>query len=391
MNVENALTIYKEQNPEAADLIYNYIRDLHHKNVLCLGTDEAFALRNESGNIVAFKQAVTLSAHNGGLIAPVPGGPHVVSAQGYEIWAEAAGASCIFPKEVLVGGEWKPNPYAEKDENKRLVAVHARAIAFRFSSKGIPQVSDWTTIFDTPAYRLIDLLGKAKKLPQAFRLLPAGQEPESEGTWAKYIFDESANLFVNTSHPEAMTWYAQILNREKKAMDFAQTFAKRNAMKHLSGIQKAPDGAPHWVVPVICWRPTNGSIIKWDATEYSNLQDRVVSMIQGDTGSFQAQIEVKKGVECVSDDDNHKGLEAEVDPEDAPETETVINVTPEPEEKKLSPDDIKAINNAMLTRDNFPDEFQAACKKLKLSPDTGENARAIMKAVNEIIDSQMEA
>jgi hypothetical protein len=51
-------------------------------------------------------------------------------------------------------------------------------------------VSDWTTIYDTPSYRMIDLLGKAKQFPQAFTLLPSEMVPEKEnGTWARYPFD----------------------------------------------------------------------------------------------------------------------------------------------------------------------------------------------------------
>ena len=65
--------------------------------------------------------------------------------------------------------------------------------------------------------------------------------PEKEkGTWARYPFDEATNLWMNTTHDEALKWLAQIINREKKSIDFAQTFAKRNSLKHLSGIQKAP-------------------------------------------------------------------------------------------------------------------------------------------------------
>ena len=316
------------------------IRDVINNKVVALGTDEAFALRDNDGEIRAFRQSLTLSKANGGLIQPVAHGPFVVSAQGYEMWAEAAGACVIFPKEVLVANQWQPNPYAERDqENRRILAVHARAVAFRFSSKGIPQVSDWTTIFDTPSYRMIDLLAKAKTCPQAFRLLPSKIKPsESESdTWASYPFDESTNLWLNTSHDEALTWFSQILNREKKSMDFAQTFAKRNALKHLSGLQKSPflrseqNGkfkneiyADTWTMPVLCWRPTSGNIIKWDATTYKNLRDRVGGLITSNGEDFQTKrIESKAGSERVSDESGFESMEAATDPEDQ-----VIDIEP---------------------------------------------------------------
>ena len=160
----------EQSHPEWAAPIKAAVR----KDIVVLGTDEAFALRDADGDIRAFKQALTLSQAAGTLIQPVPGGPHVISAQGYEVWAKEVGASVIFPKEVLVDGQWQQNPAVIRDpENRRILAICARAVAFCFSSKGIPQVTDWTTIFDTPSYRLIDLLGKAKKFPQAFRLYPS--------------------------------------------------------------------------------------------------------------------------------------------------------------------------------------------------------------------------
>ena len=152
VTAQQALASLEQQNTPEAMAIVNYVRDLKNKNVATLGTDEAFVLQDGKGQIKAFKSVLQLSAQEGTLVQPAPNGPFVVSAQGYEVWAERTGTSVIFPKEVLVGTEWKPNPYAERDpENRRILAVHARAVAFKFSSMGIPQVSDWTTIFDTPS------------------------------------------------------------------------------------------------------------------------------------------------------------------------------------------------------------------------------------------------
>jgi len=365
-----------------------------NKDVICLGTDEAFALRDDTGEIRAFRQSVRLSAADGTLVQPVMGGPFVVSAQGYEVWAEAAGACVIFPKEVLVNNTWMPNPSAERDPtNRRILAVHARAVAFRFSSKGIPQVSDWTTIFDTPSYRMIDFLGKAKKCPQAFRLLPTGMKPEEDGTWAPYPFDESTTLWMDTSHEEVLKWLAQILNREKKAMDFAQTFAKRNAIKHLSGIQRAP--AAQWVVSVLCWRPVSGNIIKWDATQYITLQKRVGDLITGAGDDFQAsgQIEMQAGKEAVTDEAGFDVIESETDPEDQPQAE---ESDPGPGPEKAVDDDFTAEEKRIMTNydeamNGFEDVWKKACKDLDLEPakttqPPPEIAQKIMKKMYEILD-----
>ena len=175
---KKAIENISKQFPEEAKVL----EAVTQNNILVLGEDQAFALRDKDGDIRCFAQKLTLSEKDGTLVQPVPGGPFVVSAQGYEWWANASGACVIFPSEVLVDGQWKMNPYVDRDKtNRRILAIYARAIAFRFSDKGIPQVSDWTTIFDTPSYRMVDLLGKAKKFPQAFRLLPVDMRGNQHG------------------------------------------------------------------------------------------------------------------------------------------------------------------------------------------------------------------
>ncbi|MBA3030995.1 MAG: hypothetical protein FP816_19585 [Desulfobacteraceae bacterium] len=389
-SINQALSSIKELSPEA----YGVLAAVVSQNVVVLGEDEAFTLRDKDGEIRAFRKKLTLSAKNGGLIKPTHDGPHVISAQGYEIWAESSGTCVIFPKEVLVGSAFLPNPYAERDpQNRRILAVHARAVAFRFSSVGIPQVSDWTTIFDTPSYRLIDLLAKAKKFPQAFQLLPQGMTPKEDGTWASYPFDESTSLFVNTQHEEALQWFAQILNREKKAMDFAQTFAKRNALKHLSGLQKVPGGGAEWTISVLCWRPTSGNIIKWDGTEYANLQKRIGNMIDGDGKEFD-QIEYHHGKEAVSDEPGFEVHEAETDPEDQTPIDTK-NEPPEAEpvlEKQndlpvLSEEDTKLMMQFSQLEKDFPDETAQALKEMNIPGKPKPNQmKLVFKKVNQIVD-----
>jgi hypothetical protein len=342
-----------EKFPEEANRVLEYIYGLRNQNVAVLGEDEAFKLVDKSGEIRAYKSNVRLQATDGTLVQIGKNGPFVVSAQGYIKLEEAAGVIAMFAPKVLVDGQWVDNPHIQRDEKtKRILAIYCRAIAFRFTSKGIPQVSDRTTVFDVPAYRLIDLLAKAKYNPQAFKLLPVEMKPkEKEGeAWAHYSFDENTVLWVNTSHQEAIDFYGQIINREKKAMEFAQTFAKRNAVKHLLGVQKVPgqDGPDGkiipknwWDVPVTCWRPTSGGIMKWDASRYALAQKSIARIAEGDS----SPIAVLEGTDYVSEEQEaHAEIEAgEIveEPEDVtPKPKTLPDPLPEEAESKPK-DDIK--------------------------------------------------
>lgn len=429
------------------DQLVNDVAAVVNKSIIALGTDEAFALRDNDGEIRAFKQKVRLSAAEGTLVQPVPNGPYVVSAQGYEVLAESAGACTIFPTDVLVDGQVRANPYVMRDtQNGRILNIYARAISFRFSSKGLPQVCDWTTIFDTPSYRMIDLLGKAKKVPSAFKLLPSELPAPTSGnesaeSWARYPFDEATNLWINTSHEEALSWYAGIINREKKSLDFAQTFARRNSLKHLLGVQKAP--GPVWDVPVLCWRPTAGSIVKWDATQYIQLQQKMKSIIKGSKGFDEEskQIAMQTGSEPVDHGALTSVIEHETGADDfqGKDLQEVIDITPtggvadvgeEPGATKPEPPPVKerkppgrkpdskkapaaappaappdeppagddmsqrqrtAVSKSLrMAREGFPTEYQAALKKLGLSePIPPEKEIEVVDAINRLLDENM--
>jgi hypothetical protein len=379
--IETALANFAKANPDQAKAL----EAIYKKDVIMLGQDEAFALRDSEGEIKAYRRAITFTERDGTLVKPVYDGPFVVSAQGYEVWSEAVGACVIMPPDVLVDGVRQQNPHVIRDpNNRRILAIYARAVAFRFSPMGLPMVSDWTTIFDNPSYRLIDLLAKAKKYPQAFRLLPAGEKPAGDGTWASYPFDESTELWVNTSHEEALQWYAQIINREKKSIDFAQTFAKRNALKHLSGLQKSPTGNV-WKVVVTAWKATSGNIIKWDSTQYANVQNVVKNLTAGDRKEFTA-IEHTEGTERIEHDDAAETTETdEGEVVDINGNETVTNG------QQLTDDEKRIMANIAVAKKEFRIEFIAACTELEIEPDadlTPKQAEAVMKKINAILDGR---
>jgi hypothetical protein len=284
-----------------------------------------------------------------------------------------------------VDGTPQQNPYVLRDQkNGRVLSIYARSIAFRYSPLGIPQVSDRTTVFDVPSYRLIDLLAKAKKFPQAFKLLPEGTSPDEDGTWAKYSFDENTSLWVNTSHEEALQFYAQIINREKKAIDFAQTFAQRNASKHLHGIAKAPGN--RWNLPVICWKPANEGPLRWDMARYATTQKALTELADGKTHGELPQIETINGTDYISEE------EAAIEGEQFDgEVDEGVNEKP----NKVIVPGREAFDNPIwaqldATQEHVPEIFLKAGKKLKLDinkPITKfSDAEKMMATCNAIAD-----
>jgi hypothetical protein len=406
MTIEKALAVIKEKHPEEAKFMEAVLR----KDIVALGVDEAFALRDKDGEIKAFKSVLRLSTTNGGLVKLPFGGPndnHIVSAQGYEMWAEKAAAAVIFPSEVMVYGKAMENPAPIKDDKGNWSGWVVRAAAFRLTSQGIPSVSDRTVYFDINNRKNIEFLAKAKKYKQAFRILAAGAKaPEDAGTWISYPFDQYSMLWVDASHGEALDWYAEISQMMKNSLQLAQTHAARNSLKHLSALQKAP--GPVWDIPIISWRPMSGGIIKWDSTVYKNLQKSVGTMISGDRKEF-AQIELTTGTDVIgqdedvaaqdiSEEDKVNAIDAETNGKGP---ETAGPAEPKPEEKKaekgpgLSPDDQKAFDQLAVTAREFPKEYQQALKDLKVSAKmltmtaaNAETARQIFKKVNEIVDKQ---
>ena len=177
-------------------------------------------------------------------------------------------------------------------------------------------------------------------------------------------------------------------------MDFAQTFAKRNAIKHLSGIQKAP--CDNWKIPVLAWRPTGNNIIKWDATQYANLQDRVAGLIEGGGSDFEnrKKIELQKGSGRTSEDEDYKTIESEIDPEDNPEPKTKTEgVQVQKEQPKVEPVELsKEVKQAVYLSQTFPSEFKEACKlcNVVVPVEEFQNNAAILicRKVSELVDQQ---
>ena len=403
MDIQAAIEHLSDTHPAEAKHLYS----VSCRDVVALGTDESYALRDSKGEIRCYKEMLSLTHANDGLVKVV--GKFTISAQGYVSYMKAIGGSVMFPPTVMVEGRKVGNPYVHRDERHKIISVTARAIAYMFSNKGVPLASDWTTILDIPTYRMIDFLAKSKEHPQAFQYLPNDTIPidlegQTPGTWAEYPADEATKLCLNTSHPEAIKWLISILNREKKAVDYCQTFARRNASKHLVGLQKPPNNASEWHMVVYAWRPIHGQMFGWNNTKYLELQKNIDTFIQG------GEIDVISGTERVEEDDVQMGMEDTIDPEDKPETDEPDEITeedreeaidieiqetePEPETEELdavveySDADKKVVETYEKAIDYFEPQFKEVCSAMKLNP-SGPHTVEQMEAINKAIDSMV--
>jgi hypothetical protein len=395
--------------------------------VAVIGTDEAFLLTDGEGTIRAVKSVVRLSVGNGGLVK-LPFGKDdenvIVSAQGYEMWAEKAGAQVVYPDEVFYAGKYEQNPFQMRDKDGEFAGWVIRAVAFRLSPFGLPQVQDRTLICDIENLRSIEFLAKAKYCKQAFKVLPKGSKVEEAGTWIEYPNDKWSSLFVNSSHQEGLDWYRDIQQMVKNSLQKALTQVARNALKHLSAIQKSPGGLRCWDIPTICYRAQSGSIVKWDPSTFVNLRRAVGTLVSGDRSEF-TQIELRTGIDFasaedevataeVTEEDKVEAIEVPTSQssEEAPKKERkrvtrepaqkpTENVVPEPAEKKaettappadppppaqkVHPD----IANLLVLEKEFPDIYAKALKELGVSQNQeirADLAATICKKMNSLVD-----
>jgi len=413
--------------PEDGKVLGEYLAALHKKSVVALGEGEAFALMDAEGRTIkATKRTVRLTAKNGGLTQPVWMGPYAISALGYAMLAHAAGAVVMNANTVIVDGVEQQNPYVRRAPDGSIMEVHCRALAFRYNENGQPVVSDRTTIFDTGTYALADMIGKAKKHKDAFKLLPAAlKAPGKENEWAPYPIDAAVTLWMNITHDEVINFLGQVLNRKKKALEFAQTFAQRNALKHLFGIAVVPGQTKDrpiatWDVPVVCWAPSDGGLVRFDTARYATSTQIIEALAKGRPVALpeaSGPIVISRGTEEVRGSD----IEEERDPVDNPglygdgetqnhaaaldsqptaETEDngqSVNVPEDAPADSPAPDGAPAEawtqeqqgqwKNLQVTMEEFPDEYAAALRQLDLTNETVNpgNAGAVLRAIDSML------
>lgn len=419
-NARKAFSRIQSACPEDAAIVGKYIGAINHKNVIALDEGEAFILTDAEGrDIRATKRTVRLSEENGGLVKPIYDGPYVISAPGYAMLAHAAGAVVMNAPTVTVDGVAQQNPYVRRGPDGSIIEVHCRSLAFRYNENGQPMVSDRTTIFDTATYALADMVGKAKRKKDAFKLLPAAAPaPEPQNEWACYRIDEAVNLWMHISHDEVISFLGQVLNRKKKALEFAQTFAQRNALKHLFGLAVVPgqkDNGPIkvWDVPVVCWTPSDGGFVRFDTARYAESSRIIDALAEGRPVSLpqsQQPVVISRGCEEI----NGADMDEEADPLENPdiyddqeatpkaaqathEAQAVHEERPEIGEDTATPpqwtdEEMKAWKNLEVAKSDFEQEYREAMYALGLDPgeENPGNATEVMREMTRILDGYPE-
>ena len=407
--------------PEDGAVLGRYLAAVNKKNIVALGDGEAFVLTDAEGrSIKATKRMVRLSAENGGLTQPVRNGPYVISAPGYSMLAHTAGAVVMNAPTVIVDGVEQQNPYVRRGPDGAIIEVHCRAMAFRYNENGQPMVSDRTTIFDTATYALADMVGKAKKAKDAFKLLPSAMPaPKPQDEWACYRVDEAVNLWMRITHEEVINFLGQVLNRKKKALEFAQTFAQRNALKHLFGIAVVPgqgsgqncNPISQWDVPVVCWAPSDGGLIRFDTSRYAASTKIIEALSAGKPVALpeaKAPVVISRGTDEV----HGRDMDEEADPLENPDryekqasgmvmpppTEEPAAAVPDTEQPREEPapdwtaEELKAWNNLHVARENFPDEYATALADCGLTDEEVNpgNAAEINRVISRMVDAGQE-
>lgn len=273
-----------------------------------LNVNQVAVIRTKDGKIAMFKSSVSLSTADGTLVnvpgmgKKIDGGgwqpTYLVSAMGYAAMASRSGLVVLNAPTVVVDGQVQQNPHIVRDSGGRVMQVYCRSICFGYTAMGQPAASDRTAVFDLGLYRLVDLVGKAKKVPQAFRILPADHDRPGP-LWARYGIDEATTLWVDTSAQEYIEWQGQMLNRAKKAAEFAQSFAQRNAIKHHPNIRVHTSATPSTAAQVLCWRPVEGTM-RWDMSKYELLIGQAAEITGGrDVQVTQGSDNLHEDVEMI--------------------------------------------------------------------------------------------
>lgn len=150
-----------------------------------------------------------------------------IAAKGYLRLAGVAGLLTHDPGEVTgLDGIAKPNNYQDKASG----LCFARRQCAGYTPLGHVFRTDRTVCHDVNLYNRIDLMAKCDSKPKVVQMLPA-DEPKPGPGWCKYPMDEAINIWLNIGCKEGMQTRISMANKEKKALDTAQTFAERNAIK----------------------------------------------------------------------------------------------------------------------------------------------------------------
>lgn len=423
LNRQNALVMLQSDTDkdrfasvvQVIEALYNENIMLRNRDITTLGTGECFVLRDSKGEIRGFKQKVTLTEEEGslqtiikasaawkndkGYIIPAKPATVIITAQGFEKLNAAAGVSVLLTKTVYVDGKECPNPHIIYDvKTQDITKIYCQAVAYGYSDKGLPIAYPHLEILDVVKSNRSDLLKKADDCPNYFMSRPSGFEiEESRRTlFVRTPIHEGVDLLYDVSHPEWRKWKDACLKREKKVVNYAQTFAKRNASRHWHGRYKVPGGFTSWTFSVICWRPTGNSIIKWDATTFEKVQSRVTEVLNGDvdfsiSDDSSMPIEIKPMTVSETEVEDIREAEAADDIEDVSEKSDPVfveDVKPiEAMSESETADNEKVVKSLAFIKKRYTDFYVKACTQLSLAPGdhTPDDQRKILDIVQKLI------
>lgn len=315
-----------------------------------IGKSDLFVIRNESGEVKAFKKIVRLLECKKE-IAEVSGS-WIITVQGYNRLNQYAGLHEITPPSIIVDGKEQSNPYVQYDEDGEIKKVIVRKMVIGYTVAGSQVVTDVVRHYNFDAYYMQDLQKKAEWKQEAARFgteLSCPFEPKAEVKTKKagkneipYVIGESGKIYIfkrvkdlegiwiDPSHSEIRKVYDQHIQHQKFGDVIAQNVASRNAKKAHPGIAATNviaygDGKEHYAdVEVFGYRSTLSK------AEAEDIADRVRK------GEQVVGVEVKNSVEEANFDEVQDEAVRTVAAETAEEPKEKPVETPKPVEKPES-------------------------------------------------------
>lgn len=232
----------------------------------------------------------------------------------------------------------------------------------------------------------------------------------------------------------------QSYRQREKIIDTAQTFARRNVVKHLTGLAEVPgqiyrspaEGTKNgekytytketvtpfqvWDMEITVWIPSNDGIIRWNGSQYAELRKQLENIISNDeakpveiVGVGAEEVSISESEELNVTEPEAQDAEYEILPQKTPQSDThaaqsepIIEQPPadapgkQSQPPSNSPLDQAAEfrrrlwNNYQAIKQNFPDEYAQAVKICGGVENTSSRdwIMEVIARVNEIIDTR---
>ena len=175
-----------------------------------------------------------------------PVGAPFITAEGYYALALAAGFTIQSPSTLRVGDVERGNPYIERDpETGSVDAVHVRKVVSGRNAAGDPIVRDQTVVFSPWWYLLEELRRRAETSP-AIRgtSFVIGERPSNPSRAniheIKLPGGLAVGMEIDAADDTVRVALQRYAGRLKKAVEIAQTFCDRNALRKALGVPASP-------------------------------------------------------------------------------------------------------------------------------------------------------